>query len=109
MRAAIYVRVSSRGQADVGSSLETQEAAARAYCAEHWYDVGAVYSDVHTGTEMRERPHLTALRSSVRAGDLDVIVAHAIDRLSRNQAHIAIIAEEAEEHGVRLEFTTEDF
>ena len=33
-RAAIYCRVSSRGQADEGTSLDTQEAAARAYCAE---------------------------------------------------------------------------
>jgi DNA invertase Pin-like site-specific DNA recombinase len=34
-RAAVYVRVSSTGQAEDGSSLSTQEAACRAYTEQH--------------------------------------------------------------------------
>src|SRR6266496_2957892 len=95
-RAAIYVRVSSSGQED-NSSLATQEAAARAYCADHGYHSVEVFTDVHTGAQYRERPGLTELRERVRAGAVDVLVAHALDRLSRNQAHLAIIAEEIED------------
>jgi site-specific DNA recombinase len=64
---------------------------------------------VHTGAEYRERPGLSALREQARARAVDVVLAHALDRLSRNQAHLAILAEEIEDHGARLEFVTEAF
>ena len=60
-RAAIYVRVSSPGQQEDGPSLETQEAESRAYAAQHGYQVAVLYREVHTGTELWERPQLTAL------------------------------------------------
>jgi site-specific DNA recombinase len=108
VRVAIYCRVSTSGQED-NSSLETQEAAGRAYCAAHGYDVVDVFADVATGAVYRDRPGLTAMRELVRAGTVNVIVAHALDRLSRNQAHLAILIEEAEDHGVRPELVTEAF
>jgi len=43
MRAAIYVRVSTKGQEDDGSSLGTQEQACRAYAVDHGYNVVDVY------------------------------------------------------------------
>jgi site-specific DNA recombinase len=64
---------------------------------------------VHTGAEYRERPGLSALRQQVRTRAADVVLAHALDRISRNQAHLAILAEEVEDHGARLEFVTEAF
>ena len=64
VRAAIYVRVSSSAQEQDGSSLETQEAACRRYAAERGYvvDETDVYREVHTGTELWERPALQRLR-----------------------------------------------
>lgn len=107
-RAAIYVRVSSDLQED-NSSLPTQEAACRQYCAEHGYHVAGVFSDVHTGAQYRERPGLSQLRELVRQKAIDVVVCYAVDRLSRNQAHLYILVEELAEHGCRLEFVTEKF
>lgn len=108
-RALIYCRVSSAQQADDGTSLDTQEARCRAYCAEHGYQVIGVHSDTHTGIEYRQRPGLSALREQVRAGIAGVVVCYAVDRLSRNQAHLYIVAEEIEDAGGRLEFVTESF
>jgi site-specific DNA recombinase len=107
-RAAIYCRVSSDQQED-NSSLPTQETACRQYCAEHGYQVAGVFADVHTGAQYRERPELSRLRELVRQRAIDVVVCYAVDRLSRNQAHLYILAEELSDHGVRLEFVTERF
>jgi site-specific DNA recombinase len=107
-RVAIYCRVSSVAQED-GYSLETQEARCRLYADQHGLTVVAVYRDVHTGVEWRERPGLTTLRAQVRRAEIDVILAFALDRLSRKQAHVAILADEIAQVGARLEFVTERF
>jgi site-specific DNA recombinase len=107
-RCAIYARVSSSLQED-NSSLATQEAACRSYAADHGWEVVAVERDVHTGADLFGRPRLSALRERVRAGDIDIILCYALDRLSRKQTHVAIVAEECEQAGAKLAFVTEDF
>ena len=107
--AAIYVRVSTAKQDDAGTSLETQEAACRAYCEKRGYDIAGVYREVFSGTELVRRPALTAARQAIRSGAADLLLCYAVDRLGRKQAHVAIVAEEAEQAGARLEFVTEDF
>lgn len=108
-RAITYARVSTDAQSDEGSSLATQRDRCLAYCHEQNYLFVEHHEDTHTGSRYRERPGLTALRAAVRAGLCDVVVCHAIDRLSRNQAHLYVLAEELEDAGVRLEFVTESF
>ena len=106
-RVAIYCRVSSAGQED-NSSLATQEASCRTYAAERGWTVVEVYRDVHTGAEVFERPGLTTLRSDMRAGRLDVLLVHALDRLSRDQNHQGLVLSEAEHAGVIWDSATED-
>jgi site-specific DNA recombinase len=121
-RGAIYVRVSTKPLAgtpdtgngtgaDGGTSLETQEDACHAYSMAQGItlDAAHVYREVHSGAELWERPALTALRAAMRAGDVDVIVAYAVDRLSRNQHHLGLLVSEAERHGVALAFVTEQW
>lgn len=108
-RAALYCRVSSNQQEEDGTSLSTQEERCRAFAEARGYDVTGVYRDTHTGVQYRERPGLGQMREILRAGGIDIVVIYAIDRLSRHQAHLAIIAEEIDDHGARLEFVTEDF
>lgn len=107
--AALYIRVSTTRQEDSGTSLDTQEAACRAYCEKRGYDVVAVYREVFSGAELLRRPALTAARQAIRSGAAGVLLCYAVDRLGRKQAHVAIVAEEAEQAGARLEFVTEDF
>jgi len=106
-RAAVYCRVSSAGQED-NSSLGTQEASCRAYAAERGWTVAAVYREVHTGAELFERPELTRLREAMRRGDFDVLIVHALDRLSRRQTHQGLVLSEAEHAGVAWDSVTED-
>lgn len=103
--AIIYCRVSSTDQED-GTSLETQQSKSRLYCSESAYTVLGVIKDTHTGAEL-DRPGLNELRSSLRAGRAGVVVAYALDRLSRNQTHLAVLMHEAAEYGARIEFVTE--
>src|SRR3712207_604554 len=89
-RAAIYVRVSTQDQEREGTSLETQEAACRRFAAEHGYSVAEahVYRETYSGAEFHDRPRLADLRAALRARDVDVVIAYAVDRLSRDQIHI---------------------
>ncbi len=106
---AIYCRVSTRGQEDDGTSLETQEAHCRRYAAEHglMVDEAHVYREVHTGTELWERPQLTALRTAIRRREITTVVAHAIDRLSRDPVHMGVVLSEADHAGATVRFVTE--
>jgi site-specific DNA recombinase len=104
--ADLYLRVSTSSQED-NTSLQTQEDACRAYAAEHGYAVGAVHREVHSGTDLWQRPKLTDLRGAVRRGEVRVIIAHAIDRLSRDPVHLGVIISEAEHAGARVLFVTE--
>src|SRR5215218_2299637 len=96
-RAAIYCRVSSVGQED-NFSLETQEAACREFALAQGLLVSEanMYREVHTGNDLAERTRLSALRAAARRGEVDVVIAHGVDRLSRNQAHLYILADEWE-------------
>lgn len=70
-----YARVSSKGQAKDGNSLESQDAALRAAGAIE------VYSDVYTGTSM-DRPKLQELLAELQEGD--TLVVTKLDRIARS-------------------------
>ncbi len=106
-RAAIYVRVSSKRQEDEGQSLETQEDACRAHCAQQGFDVLGVWSDVRSGNDLFGRPGLTEIREQIRLGNASIIVAHSLDRLTRNQAHLGVILSECDHHDADVELVTE--
>lgn len=105
----IYTRVSSSRQEEDGTSLDTQLAACRQYAAERGWEIAGEYQDVWTGSQFRERPGLTKLREQLRTGTVDVILCYALDRLSRDQTHVAVLVDQIEHHGARLELVTESF
>lgn len=107
MQVAIYCRVSSAGQEE-NSSLETQEARCREYAAEHGWDVVRVFREVHTGSELFERPQLSLLRDVARTHECDVVLAYALDRVSRSQAHLGFLLSEWDHLAVQLALVTED-
>lgn len=107
VRAAVYIRVSSAGQED-NFSLPTQERSCREYAGERGWAVVEVYRDVYTGAAVFERPGLTRLRADMRDGRFDVLVVHALDRLSRDQNHLGLVLSEAEHAGVEWHSATED-
>jgi site-specific DNA recombinase len=66
-----------------------------------------VYREVYTGTELWARPQLTRLRDAIRSRQIDAVVAYAIDRLSRDPAHLGGLLTKAEHVGVDVLFVTE--
>ncbi len=106
-RAVIYARVSTGKQEDEGTSLLTQADECRKYAATKGYTVTAAYSDTYTGTALYERPQLSALREAIRSKTVDVVIAYAIDRLSRDATHLGVILSESDHKGVAVEFVSE--
>jgi site-specific DNA recombinase len=104
-RVHIYTRVSSAGQED-GYSLDTQEAACRAWAQERGLVVATVAREVWSGAD-RHRPELDALLDRLLPGD--VMIAYALDRLSRSQVDTAILIDRIETAGASLQLVTEDF
>jgi site-specific DNA recombinase len=113
-RAALYVRVSDRYAKDAAergqeTSLDTQLAA----CRQHAVALGCTVDEAHvyrekwTGTELWGRQALTRLREAIRRREVDVVVAFAIDRLSRDPVHLGVVLSEAEQHQARVVFVTE--
>jgi site-specific DNA recombinase len=104
--AAIYCRVSTRQQAEDGSSLDSQEVACRRLAASQGFTVTQVFKEDFPGTELA-RPMLDQLRGGVKSGAYAAVFCYATDRLSRSPLHLALIAEECHKCDVELVFVTE--
>lgn len=91
--------------------MDTQEEACRRFADEHGYAVSdaLVFRETFSGAEFHDRPRLGELRAAIRAGNVDVVIAYAVDRVSRDQVHIWLMLDEVERAGARLEFVTEAF
>ena len=99
MRCVIYLRVSTREQAEKGEGPEGFSIPAqREACARHLRDAGWTLSDeyVDRGESARtaDRPALKALLARIAEDrDVDAVVVHKLDRLARNmEDHVAIRA-----------------
>lgn len=86
MRAIIYIRVSTVGQADSGLGLAAQERSCRLWCQAMGYEVVGIETDagVSTRLPMHKREGLSRAMQCVRSGGADVVVAADVSRISRN-------------------------
>src|SRR5918998_2078884 len=108
MRAIVYARVSTDAQEREGTSLDTQERACLQFAREQGWRVVEAIRDAASGFSL-DRPGIETLRQRLRTGAVDVVVAYAVDRLSRNQNQIGVVFDEIQQAGARLEFVTERF
>ena len=88
-----YARVSTKGQARDGNSLESQKAALRAAGATE------IFVDAFTGTTT-DRPELDRLLSEVQSGD--TIVVTKLDRIARSVSQGINLIDSLLEKGVRV-------
>jgi site-specific DNA recombinase len=88
MQAAIYARFSSDKQTD--RSIEDQIALCRAICEREGLIVVAVYDDrAISGASTLNRLGWQRLMRDAKAGKFKVVVAEALDRISRDQEDLA--------------------
>src|SRR4029078_4542736 len=98
--AAIYARYSSENQRD--ASIEDQVRQCRARIDQEGWQIGEVYSDHAISGATTLRPGYQKMLEDARAGRFDVLVAEALDRLSRDQENIAGLFKQLSFAGVRL-------
>lgn len=108
MRAVVYSRVSTDAQERDGTSLETQERGGVERAQSRGWSVAERIRDTASGFSL-ERPGIERLRQLLRQGQADVVVAYAVDRLSRHQTQLAVLFDAVQQAGARLELVTETF
>lgn len=94
MRVIIYVRVSTREQAEKGYSIGEQEERARAYCKAKGWTVIAVISDPGYSGAKRDRPGLNKLVKAAAGRQCDAVLVWKLDRLSRSQKDTLYLIED---------------
>ena len=99
-RVAIYARYSSDAQSE--QSIEDQVRVSRARAEREGWTVAEVYADYAISGASASRPQFQQLIRDARAGQFDVILAEALDRLSRDQEHVAGLFKQMSFAGVRI-------
>ncbi len=99
-RAAIYTRFSSHMQRE--ASIEDQERLCRERAEREGWEVAALFADRALSGASMLRPGLQALLEAASDGSVDVVLAEALDRLSRDQADIAALFKRLSFAGVRI-------
>ena len=103
--AAIYTRVSSERQREA-HTIASQTAALIEWATKLDIEVPRDWifeDDGYSGATL-ERPGLERVRDLAAAGDIQVVLVHSPDRLSRKYAYQVLLLEEFGRHGVETRF-----
>lgn len=82
--AGIYIRVSTFDQAREGFSLRKQEERLKEFCKFKRYNIYKVYQDAGISAKNDKRPAYQEMIEDVKKGNINVIVALKLDRLTRS-------------------------
>lgn len=80
----IYIRVSTFDQAREGFSLREQEERLKEFCKFKRYNIYKVYQDAGISAKNDKRPAYQEMIEDVKKGNINVIVALKLDRLTRS-------------------------
>ena len=100
LRAVIYARYSSDNQRD--ASIEDQLRLCKERLVREGWELVQVYRDAALSGASTLRPGYQALLESAREAAFDVVVAEALDRLSRDQEDVAGLFKRLKFAGIRL-------
>jgi site-specific DNA recombinase len=100
IHAAIYARYSSELQRD--ASIDDQVHLCRTRIKKEGWTLSATYTDRAQSGASRLRPGYQKLLEDVRAGQINVVVAEALDRMSRDQEDVAALYKHLAFAGVKL-------
>jgi site-specific DNA recombinase len=100
-RVALYARYSSDNQSE--SSIEDQFRLCREHAARERWKVADTYHDAAiSGASMILRPGVQSLLQDAQRGLFDVVLAEALDRISRDQADVATLFKHLRFAGVSI-------
>src|SRR3546814_9702894 len=90
IRAALYARYSSDQQSS--TSIADQQRICRERAAREGWQIEGAYEDAAiSGASMILRPGIQRLLADAQAGKFDIVLAEALDRVSRDQADVATL------------------
>ncbi len=104
-RIAIYARYSTDLQSD--SSIEDQIRVCEEYAEREGWEVVQTYKDRAQSGASLMRPAIQSLLEDARAGDFELILSEALDRISRDQADIAAIYRDMSFEGIKIHTLSE--
>jgi site-specific DNA recombinase len=84
VKAAIYTRVSTVGQAQEGESLEMQKERLLAHINSQGWELFKVYEDAGISGGTSNRPAFQEMLRDAKARKFDILLVYKIDRLSRS-------------------------
>lgn len=99
-RAAIYARYSSDNQRE--ASIEDQVRLCRELITREGWALAEVFHDAAISGSTEFRPGYQALLEGARQKRFDVVVAEALDRLSRDQADTALLFKHLKFFGIQI-------
>ncbi len=113
VRCAIYTRVSTDDQARGDySSLDTQRDICQHAIALHQHEGWSAthfFDDAGFSGKNLERPGIQALLHAVRSGEIKVVVAYKLDRITRSLPDFYDLWKVLEQHGVHFVSATQSF
>ena len=109
MRAAIYTRVSTPGQAEEGESLEMQKERLVSYAKAQGWKVVKVYEDGGYSGGTTKRPGFQQMVADARLKKFDVLLVYKIDRLSRSILDFHTTMKMLQDSGVSFVSLTQNF
>lgn len=100
LRVAIYARYSSDNQRE--ASIDDQIRLCKQRLKQEGWQLAGTYADRALSGASHLRPEYQRLLRDAGQGALDVVLAEALDRLSRDQEHVAALFKQLTFAGVRL-------
>ncbi len=102
MKAVGYVRISTDRQAELGTSLEAQEAKIRAMATLRACDLAEVIVDGGESAKDLNRPGIQQLLALIEGGNVDAVILAKLDRLTRSVKDLCALLELFEKRKVAL-------
>ena len=109
MKAAVYIRVSTPGQAINGESLDMQKERLIEYVKAHDWELYKAYEDGGFSGKDTDRPGFQAMLSDVQQNKFDVLLVYKIDRLSRSILDFHTTMKVLQEHNISFVSLTQQF
>ncbi|MGY3717141.1 recombinase family protein [Sutcliffiella cohnii] len=106
MKAAIYLRVSTKMQLD-NFSISAQKQKLEAFCSSQNWEIIGTYVEEGESAKSTERPELKRMMNHIKEGIIDVVVVYKLDRLTRSVVDLYNLLSFFEKYNCKFKSATE--
>lgn len=106
-KVAIYIRVSTKIQAEEGYSLDAQKERLIKMCETNGYIIYKVYADEGKSGKDTNRPAFQEMMEDMKNGCFDKILVMKLDRISRSVIDLEVMIKDMQKYNVDFESASE--